>query len=661
VDTIAQGPARATSPPGPVSRAAGALAGGAAVVGQVPLWAWWAVTDAGGSDSHALAGAIYLAALAVVLAIAEPPAAIRGPHGLVVAAMGGLAAWAGVSMLWAPDAGAAWGAACQAAVPALAVTLPILWRPSAPGAAVGAGALTAVAILAGVVGLVRGADDATALLDGRLTQPAGYPNAVACLLAMGALVPLWAAAHARLRPAGRGALCGPAAIAAALGLLSQSRGAAAALAVVLLGAFAFAPARWRFAALFVAVAAAVVAFSGPLLDLRLAILGGRPDHAALRAGLASVGAGLLAAGLGAAASWAGDRLARRVTLPRVGRTGRRAAAAVGALAAIALFLVVTSGDPAGWIRERVNSLETPHYGVLESTGSSTRFTGDLGSDRTDYWRVALRLARDNPLGGKGAGSFAEAYVGLRHVDRYPVFAHSAPLQVLAEGGVVGGLLLLAALGGLLVAMRRGLRAGRVGATLAGALLLPAAMLAVHGLVDWIGEIPLVTAPAAALAGAALGRAAQPAAARGRRVAVVVPAVVVAVAALPLLVSARYEEQAATVWHADPQRALTWLDRAAAWSPLASRPRVAEGIVALAAHDPARAQRAFTAARARDDLAWFAELQLGLLAAQRHDDAAAARHLAAAHRLNALEPVVRDALKRPMDPLVAARRILATPG
>src|SRR5207253_852652 len=67
----------------------------------------------------------------------------------------------------------------------------------------------------------------------------------------------------------------------------------------------------------------------------------------------------------------------------------------------------------------------------------TRFTGDLGSYRVDYWRVALRVGAQRPVTGVGAGNFGAAYLARRHTPQAPLYAHSGWLESFATLGVPG--------------------------------------------------------------------------------------------------------------------------------------------------------------------------------------------------------------------------------
>jgi O-antigen ligase len=71
----------------------------------------------------------------------------------------------------------------------------------------------------------------------------------------------------------------------------------------------------------------------------------------------------------------------------------------------------------------------------------SQLSGSVG-DRTVLWRAGLRIARENPILGIGAGGYPDAaqrLAGIRTV------AHNTPLAVLADFGAVGFLLFFGAL------------------------------------------------------------------------------------------------------------------------------------------------------------------------------------------------------------------------
>ncbi len=139
----------------------------------------------------------------------------------------------------------------------------------------------------------------------------------------------------------------------------------------------------------------------------------------------------------------------------------------------------------------------------ESTGtSSSRLTPTarrlvtLQSNRYEYWRVAARAWRDEPVRGVGAGGWAVRWLRERPYAESAHDAHSLPLQTLAELGLVGLALLGVWVGGVALAARAG-PAGLAAVCVA---------WGVHVLLDWDFEMPAATLPVMLAAGALLGYA-----------------------------------------------------------------------------------------------------------------------------------------------------------
>ncbi|MDX6487266.1 MAG: hypothetical protein QOF43_2419, partial [Gaiellaceae bacterium] len=112
---------------------------------------------------------------------------------------------------------------------------------------------------------------------------------------------------------------------------------------------------------------------------------------------------------------------------------------------------------------------------------------DLGSNRYDFWRVALREFRSHELAGIGSRGFRTAYLQHRRSPESPARAHSLELDVLSETGVVGFALIAAALA--LIAATFAVRA-RSELLSAGVLGAFACWLA-QASVDWTWTFPAV--------------------------------------------------------------------------------------------------------------------------------------------------------------------------
>ncbi|MFJ5773991.1 O-antigen ligase family protein [Streptomyces sp. NPDC093094] len=102
-------------------------------------------------------------------------------------------------------------------------------------------------------------------------------------------------------------------------------------------------------------------------------------------------------------------------------------------------------------------------------GLALSLEGRLTGQRVELWQDALRLTGEDPLLGVGPGRFGElsrAAAAAPFPDGKP---HSAPLQLLAEQGVVGLVLAAAAFAWVLLALWRTARPTRVALTAGAAL------------------------------------------------------------------------------------------------------------------------------------------------------------------------------------------------
>jgi hypothetical protein len=159
-----------------------------------------------------------------------------------------------------------------------------------------------------------------------------------------------------------------------------------------------------------------------------------------------------------------------------------AAAVVAVVVAVPVTFFAAVDRPGHVLEEKWHSFKT----LPKHEGGSSHLTS-LGSNRYDFWRVELDDARRHPVGGIGARGFASSYLQKGRSSETPARGHSLLLDTLSETGVVGFVLLLAALGFPLVsATRRGRRTG----VLAGLAAAGAYGLA-HASVDWIWTFPAV--------------------------------------------------------------------------------------------------------------------------------------------------------------------------
>ena len=638
------------------------LFGGVAVLAVLAASSAGYPVTAWGPGGLVLLGLLLLALILLPHQLQAVPRATLLAGGLLL----GYVLWSYASILWADDQGAAWTGANRTLVYLLAFGLFGLWpQRGRTGAAVLGAWVLALAGIA-VVELVRlhGTGDASLFIDGRLDAPAGYPNANAALFLMACWPAVILSGSREVAPWLRGLFAGAAVLLADVALLSQSRGAILTLPVMVLVALLVAPRPVRTLLALAPIAVAVGAGAKTLLDVRDKVVAGprhwhdgylssAPELIAIASVVCAVAVALWAfadrrrwfAGGSASAPHDATDAAPAGAPPRW-----RTAVAV-LFAAVAVFLLVNPGGA----RDRAwHSFKKPQ----PAAGTPGRLGTGLGSNRYDFYRVALNVFADHPLAGAGVDNFAADYLRHGRSNESPRYPHSIELRTLAETGIVGALLLFGALGVALAAgTRAAWRAPPLRGVVAGAATLGAAYWVIHGSLDWFFEFGGLGAAAFALLGLACAcgdapelwhRARSPL----NRVVTVVAGAIVAVAigavvALPWL-SERDVVAAARTWPGDAAKAYARLDRAAGLDPLSDRPYLVEGSIAGRRGELARARTAFLAALDRVPRGSYANLQLGAIAAEQGNRPEALRRLRRAAALAPRDPVIAAALRRVQD-------------
>ncbi|MEA2493084.1 MAG: hypothetical protein QOJ29_995 [Thermoleophilaceae bacterium] len=330
----------------------------------------------------------------------------------------------------------------------------------------------------------------------RLRAPLAYWNALSLVCVLAVPVALRAATDRR-----RVALPAAVMLLTTIGL-TYSRGGVAVLAVALVVLLVAGPERLRVAA----VAGAAVIGAAPALAVGFA----RDDLTRDAVPVAQrTGDGLLFL----AALVAGIALALAIdhfVVPRTARAApiaRRAAlvlAATGAALAVVLAvagLAASDRGVTGTISHGFDSFKSVKF---ERQNDPARILQTNSGNRWVWWSEAAGAWADKPVAGWGAGSFPLLHHRYRHNALEVLQPHSVPLQFLAELGLIGTALALAALGLLAAAggarVAPGVRAERSG-ILAGrehryAVALLAAVVAwlVHMWFDWDWDIPGVALP-----------------------------------------------------------------------------------------------------------------------------------------------------------------------
>jgi peptidoglycan/LPS O-acetylase OafA/YrhL len=463
---------------------AAALLAGPAIVG---------FSSGGATDvsrlSAAVAAFVVLALAAVVVPGPLWPPTATGRWALT--GLAGFAAWTLLARTWAPTharADAAFELAALYLATVAAASLLLRRRAVArlvePALALGAVAVIGYGVAGRLVpGLVALAVSPRA--GGRLDQPLTYWNAMGALAGLG-LVLATRLAGDETRPSWMRAVAAAALPSLGAGLyLSFSRAAIAATiaGVLVLVVLVSSRAQARAAVLAALGTGLGIAATAPFDGVRTltgSLAFRERDGAAsvillVAATLAIAGAHLVAQG----------RCVPRLTLPRGWRGAAAAALAVVAVLPFAAALADRSD------------------GGSETFGASTSRLAAAGSNRSAYWRVAIRSWADHPLAGEGAGSFGETWLRERDIAERVRNAHSIELETASELGLAGLALLASIIGGVGLAARR--LHGEDAALAAGPSAVLVAWL-LHASVDWDWQMPALTGVAAILAGLVVARA-----------------------------------------------------------------------------------------------------------------------------------------------------------
>ena len=419
--------------------------------------------------------------------VVRPRIRLSGAERTFVGALAALTAWLAASTAWSvAPAGTVLELERMLLYLAGAAAVLLVARPQSVQGLLGGllAAITGVSAFSLATRLLPdrvGVFDRTAVY--RLSQPLGYWNGLALLVAMGALLAVGFAARGRMIP---------------------TRAASAAALVLLLPTFYFTFGRAGWIALALGLATAVLV-DPRRLQLLATLLVITPAPI-LGTWLASRQPGLTRSGSGLArASHDGHRLAvtllvlalasaiatsifaaaeRRVSVSRRVSTGF----VVGVVLALVLAVgavFVHYGGPTTLSRKAYDAFKAP---PPHATNLNRRLLSFSGNGRADLWRLAWDDARRHPWLGSGPATYERYYLAHqpKGVGRVRD-AHGLYIETLAELGPIGlGLLLvlvatpLAALG---VARRHPLAPAAAGAYVA---------YLVHAGVDWDWELPAVT-------------------------------------------------------------------------------------------------------------------------------------------------------------------------
>jgi hypothetical protein len=451
---------------------------------------------------------------------------------------------------------------------------------------------------------------------------------------------------------------------AAMAVTTQARALVPAFALTTVLVMIAAPGRTRrglhlaIVALAIAVSAhwtlAIYSSTGPAQQYT-------PPGSVLRAaGLAVLGAGLVAAGLMLGL----ERLVRAVADDRRERLSRQIGQAMLLLAAAAVISIGVAGHATLAAQWR----DFTHLNPEQS--APNRFLAMGGGFRYDLWRVALAEFKADPLGGVGAGNYDDSYYRLRRNPQSVTVPHSLEMQMLAElgiGGIIGLLLFCGAvLRAGLAPARRTLARGDPGIRIA-ALGVFAAWL-IETSFDWLYDIPgltgmamlaaailLVRAPgetgdSAAPSGVTAAARARPGLRRSPReqAAVVGVLMVLALLAASLgrqYVAVLYRDSGQNLSSRHPVQALRQLRTAEQLDPWSLPTQYAVASVYASMNDYAAARAALLRAQQLEPENYVPPALLGDIATRAGDRRTALAAYERALRLDPREPALQEAVRR----------------
>jgi O-antigen ligase/polysaccharide polymerase Wzy-like membrane protein len=359
-----------------------------------------------------------------------------------VAALVSLAVWTALSASWSPVPALARDEALLILFYAVVLAIPLLTLRSDGERLAATTIVVAASVTLAVATSLRLviADHLPELYwIGRLASPVRYPGAVAAIF----LVSFWPAAALAARrslPLALRTLAFAGMVALLAGwLMTQSRAAAISLAVSAVVVFAVAPSRLRLLVPVLLAAALVL----PSYDALTEPFGER-ESVHFADAIRDAGRWALVVSVaGVAVGFAYAIIDRSVSISaRIARTAGVIAIVAGMLAAtagVAAFFVAVE-SPGSYLEDRWEEFKRQ---PPRETGASHFAT--LGSNRYDFWRVALDEFRAHPVAGAGARAFGSVYLRSGRTEETPQRGHSLEFDLLSETGVIGMGLLTAAL------------------------------------------------------------------------------------------------------------------------------------------------------------------------------------------------------------------------
>lgn len=510
-------------------------------------------------------------------------------------------------------------------------------RPWLAGLVIGLVAVAGIGILSRVEPTWFPDQNMLATLTGsfaRLSYPLNYWNAMGAAMAPAVILLTFFGADAGSR-AWRVAATAVLPVPALALYMTSSRGSilAAGLGIAIL--LALSPARWRIVAtlaLAAPVAAGVVLLlthSQQLFDGQLTTpeAGEQGDRLLL--------ALLLGIALTAAARYALDGRLPRLDAIRLAQRTRWIA---GGLAVVAILAAVIAANPSKLVDDF--TAEPTNQDFSQTGFVRDHLSSASGTGRYQYWHAAVDAFADHPVLGIGPARYVDFWLENGKLTHHVRDAHSLPLEIAAELGLVGLALLLGFLVPPFVAAWRNRRQAwwlAAGGPAALAILCSALL---SSSIDWMWEVPSAFAAAVIGAGLLTG-----AALRGRDdkaesgnytlgvLTVIVGWMAVCASVVILLTDAQLGRSRDAVRAGDLPKALDAARQAQVVQPWAAEPRLQRALVLERTGDIAGARAALQEAIDRAPSDWSLWIVAARMERRLGNEPAALAALARARKLN----------------------------
>src|SRR5215207_4468591 len=561
----------------------------------VLLASWMGAASGGYFVKDWTLATLILAAWPLVLSIVGLFPRVHSPWS--TAALGLFTAYTGwtfASLLWSPNQGDAWIGAGQTLLYLLAFWLAVgLLSLGASRRWVIAASVIGPAII-GALALLTPKFDDYADTNSRLGGTIGYSNGEAAFL----LVPFWGAIYLagsrQVNPLLRGLVLAGATLCVEIAVLTQSRGAVVAMIGSLVVFFLISGQRLRGLFALIPVSVALLISVADLNGVYLTHFNEEDPAAALEQALPVIWLTCAAAGLYGLIWGAAERWWR----PPANFVQAAGAAVLLVLVAACVAGVVTLlgkvEDPGAWATQKVEAF-TNDERIEEGQSRYLHAAGWTG--RYSQWQVAWKDFASHPLLGVGTNNYEATYYQLRkHGTDYARHPHSLPLEVLAERGLVGGVLFFGFMGVCLAAgLRRRFEYRDADAkALIGALIAAVAYWFFHSSLEWFWQIPAIPLLAIVYLGMLVAPRPQsqpePLKLPQRAAIVLGAALAAALVVAPLYVSDRYLTQSYAT--DNPQLGLEAIEHAQRFNPLDHSLPVREAKLATEIGDRSRVEKAY---------------------------------------------------------------------